>query len=331
MAASDLAAGALARPAEQRLRARGQRFTGDQLFKGLLALMTLTIILLAAGILFGLVKDSLPAMQKFGLAFIWTTTWNPVTKVFGALPAIYGTLYTSAVAMVIAVPIGLGAAIFLAEFAPRWFERPLSFLIELLAAIPSVVIGLWGLFVLVPVLRPIEDWLGQHLGFLPLFNGPPIGIGIFSAALVLAVMVLPILTAIIREVLLAVPNAQREAAYALGATPWEMVTTAVLPFGRSGIMGAIILALGRALGETLAVTMVIGNAYRIESSLFSQGTTLASQIASQFREADSAEFLAALVYLGLVLFVLTLVVNIIARLLVLRMRVGGVAARGGGG
>jgi phosphate transport system permease protein len=278
------------------------------------AIVGLVLLLVAS-----LLKDAWPAMAQFGLSFITSHSWNPVTKVFGVLPAIYGTVATSLVAMLIAVPVGVGAGIFLAEFSPGWLERPLTLLIELLAAIPSVVIGLWGLFVLVPVIRPLEDWLGKYLGSVPFFKGPPIGIGILTASLILAVMVLPLLTSIVREVIRAVPTTQHEAAYALGVTEWEAIWSVVLPYGRSGITGAIILALGRALGETLAVTMVIGNVFKIDVSLFAQATTLASLIASQFREADSDLYLSALIYAGLVLFVITLIVNIVARLLVHRM------------
>jgi phosphate transport system permease protein len=332
MAASDYPAQVATAAAPTRLRAGPRLLDGDRLFHALVGLLAGLVVAFAALLAVYLVKDALPAFERFGAAFLWQQTWNPVTLQFGALPAIYGTLATSLLAMLLAVPVGVGAAIYLAEFAPPWVEKPLSFLIELLAAIPSVVIGLWGLFVLVPAIRPVQQWLGQHLGWLPLFSGPPIGIGVFAAGLVLAIMVLPILTAIVREVLWAVPTHQREAALALGATPWEMVTTAVLPYGRSGIVGAVILALGRALGETLAVTMVIGNAYRIDPSLFAQATTLASKIASEFREADSAVFLAALIYLALVLFAITLLVNLVARLLVLRLSVRAIGhgQQGGG-
>src|SRR5262245_13748505 len=235
---------------------------GDRVFHVLVWAMAFTIVGLVGLLLLSLLKDARPAIAQFGLEFIWTSRWNPVTRVFGVLPAIYGTLITSLVALILAVPVGIGAGIFLAEFAPGWLAKPLTFLIELLAAIPSVVIGLWGLFVVVPLLRPFEDWLGKYLGSVPLFSGPPIGIGVLAASLLLAIMVLPILTAIVQEVIRAVPASQREAAYALATTEWEAITGVVLPYGRSGITGAIILALGRALGETLAVTMVIGNVFK---------------------------------------------------------------------
>ncbi|MGQ9675198.1 MAG: phosphate ABC transporter permease subunit PstC [Chloroflexota bacterium] len=301
------------------------------MFRSMTLCLALSIVGLIMLLLISMWISAWPAISRFGLSFFWTVTWNPVTQVFGALPAIFGTLASSALALLFAVPLGLGAAIFLAELAPQWLARPVAFLIELLAAIPSVVIGLWGLLVMVPWLRPVEDWLGRNLGFIPLFGGAPIGIGLLAAGVILAIMVLPILTAVIRDVSNAVPQTQREAMLALGATRWETIIRAVLPYGRSGILGAIILALGRALGETLAVTMVIGNTYTISASLFDPATTLASLIASQFREADSDIYLSALIEAGIVLFAITVLVNIAARLLV--MQVGAVpkklAARGG--
>ena len=244
----------------------------------------------------------------------------PLPEQFGALPAIYGTLLTSIISLIIAVPVSLGAAIFLVEMAPSWVRGPASFLIEMLAAIPSVIIGLWALFVLVPIVRdPIQFWLRDHLGSLPLFQGPPIGQGFLGAGIVLAIMVIPIITAMSRDVMRAVPQTQREAMLALGSTRWEMIRRAVLPYCRSGLVGAVILGLGRALGETMAVTMVIGNGYNIVPSLFSPGATIASIIAGQFSEATGDVYIGALVELGLVLFAVTLAVNIIARLLVWRM------------
>ncbi len=304
---------------------------GERLFGGAVTAAALGLAGLVGLLTLCLVYDAWPAIRAFGPAFFWTSTWNPVTHVFGVLPAIYGTLITSALALLLAAPIGIGSGLFLAEFAPLWLARPLGFLIELLAAIPSVVIGLWGLFVVVPTLRPVEEWLGTHLDFLPLFQGPPTGLGILAAGLVLAIMVLPILTAIVREVVRAVPTAQREGAYALGATEWEIVAGVVLPYSHGGIFGALVLALGRALGETLAVTMVIGNTFKIDVSLFSQSITLASLIASEFREADSDLYLASLMYAGLALLLITLVVNLGARLLVHRMSHGAIGLGQGAG
>jgi phosphate transport system permease protein len=274
----------------------------------------LAILLLAT-----IVERGSEALAQFGLGFVTGTTWNPVTKEFGVLPAIYGTVVTAVLALILAVPIGIGAAIFLAELAPRWLAQPVSFLIEMLAAIPSVIIGLWGLFVVVPVVRQVESFLGHNVGFLPIFSGPAFGIGVLSASVLLAIMVLPIITAITRDVIRVVPMSQREAMLALGATQWETIARVVLPYGRNGIVGAVILALGRALGETLAVSMIIGNTFKISPSIFSPATTLASLIATQFREADSAIYLSALMAAALVLFGITVIVNIMARLLTWRL------------
>ncbi len=280
-------------------------------------MLTVSIIV---GMIVALNADAWPAIQKFGAAFIGSSTWDAVAGRFGALPAIYGTVMTSALALIIAVPISLGAAIFLVDLSPRWLRTPASFLIEMLAAIPSVIIGLWGLFVLVPFIRsPVEKWLGAGFGFLPFFQGPKFGVGFLAAGVVLAIMIIPIITAMSRDVIKAVPANQREAMLALGATRWEMIRRAVLPYCRSGLVGAIILGLGRALGETMAVTMVIGNAYRITPSLFSPGTTIASKIASEFNEATGGVYIGSLVTLALVLFAVTLIVNVSARLLVWRM------------
>ena len=276
------------------------------------------------GILIGLVVvlniNAMPAIRKFGFSFFSGTTWDAVRGTFGALPAIYGTLLSSAIGLIIAVPISLGAAIFLVELAPSWLRGPVSLVIEMLAAIPSVIIGLWGLYVLVPIVRnPIESWLGSKLGFLPLFQGPPFGVGFLAAGMILAIMVIPIITAVSRDAMRAVPNEQREAMYALGATRWEVIRRAVLPYCRSGLVGAIILGLGRALGETMAVTMVIGNSYTLTASLFSPGATIASKIALEFSEASGGVFVGSLVELALILFAVTLLVNVVARLLVWRL------------
>jgi len=263
--------------------------------------------------------DAAPSISKFGLSFLGGTSWNPVTESFGALPAIYGTLLSSAIGVLIALPISLGAAIFLVEMAPSWLRGSCSFLIEMLAAIPSVIIGLWGLYVLVPFMRPVETWLGGHLGVLPIFRGQVFGVGFLTAGVILALMIIPIITAVSRDAIRAVPDHQREAMLALGATRWETIRRAVLPYCRSGLVGATILGLGRALGETMAVTMVIGNAYKLTASLFSPGATISSKIASEFSEASSGLFIASLVELALVLFGVTLLVNVVARLLVWRL------------
>jgi len=292
---------------------------GDRIFSSLTLFFALLIVLILGGLLVVLNIDAWPAIQKFGIAFLTSIEWDPVREEFGALPAVYGTLLSSLIGLIIAVPISLASAIFLSELAPEWISRPVSFLIEMLAAIPSVIIGLWGLFVMVPFIRdPIEKWLGSNLGFLPFFQGPPFGVGFLSAGIILAIMIIPIITAISRDVMSAVPATQREAMLALGATHWEMITGAVLPYCRSGLVGAVILGLGRALGETMAVTMVIGNSYKLTLSLFSPGSTIASKVASEFSEASGDLYIGSLITLALVLFGITLVVNIIARLLVWR-------------
>jgi phosphate transport system permease protein len=297
------------------------RFTriGDKTFPKLTLIFALVIVALLIGTVIVLGIEAVPAIRKFGLSFFSSTNWNAVTEQFGALPAIFGTLVSSLIALVIAIPVSLGASIFLTELAPNWMRSPASFLIEMLAAIPSVIIGLWGLFVLVPFVRsPVEAWLGSSLGFLPFFQGPPFGVGFLSAGIILAIMVIPIITAVSRDAMKAVPDTQREAMLALGATRWETISRSVIPYCRSGLIGAVILGLGRALGETMAVTMVIGNGYNLTSSLFSPGATIASKIALEFSEASSGVFIASLVELALVLFIVTFLVNVIARVLVWR-------------
>ena len=293
---------------------------GDKTFPKLTLVFALVIVALLVGTIIVLGIEAVPAIRKFGLGFFTSTNWNAVTEQFGALPAIYGTLVSALIALIIAVPISLGAAIFLVELAPNWMRAPSSFLIEMLASIPSVIIGLWGLFVLVPFIRsPIESWLGGHLGFLPLFQGPPFGVGFLSAGVILAIMIIPIITAVSRDAMQAVPDTQREAMLSLGATRWETISKAVIPYCRSGLVGAVILGLGRALGETMAVTMVIGNSYNLTDSLFSPGATIASKIALEFSEASPGVPVAALVELALVLFAVTFIVNVVARVLVWRM------------
>ena len=291
----------------------------DKIFSNITLIFTLVLVGILIGLIIVLVIEAMPAITKFGLSFLGSSTWDPVKQIFGALPAIYGTLLSSIIGLIIAVPISLGAAIFLVELAPAWLKGPASFIIEMLAAIPSVIIGLWGLYVLVPVVRsPIEKWLGSHLGSLPFFQGPPFGVGFLAAGLILAIMIIPIITAVSRDAMRAVPNEQREAMFALGATRWEMIRKAVLPYCRSGLVGAIILGLGRALGETMAVTMVIGNSYTLSASLFSPGSTIASTIANQFGEAAAGVSVGSLIELALILFGVTLLVNVVARALVWR-------------
>lgn len=264
-----------------------------------------------------------PAIQTFGLGFLLSSDWNPVRGLFGGLPFIYGTLVTSFTALLLATPIGLGAAIALSELLPyRWRLALLPF-VELLAAVPSVVYGLWGIFVLVPFLRTyVEPPLQKYFGFLPLFQGPILGLGYLAAGVILAIMILPTITSISASVLQAVPSSQKEAILALGATRWEAIRMVIVPYARSGIIGAIMLGLGRAIGETMAVTMVIGNAHRISISLFAPGNTIASVIANEFAEAVSQLHSTSLIYLGLILFVITLLLNMLARWLVARTRIG---------
>ncbi len=274
-------------------------------------------LLVAIGAL--LLAESLPAWQRFGLDLIGGATWDPVRDVYGALPFIVGTLYTSVIALVLAAPIGILTALFLSEFARPRIALPLTFTIELLAAIPSVVIGLWGIFVLAPLLRDTVDaFLISTLGWLPIFAGPSFGFSVSTAGVILAIMILPTIVSIGREVLSSVPNAQREAMFGLGGTRWEVATRAVLPYARSGVIGAVILGFGRALGETMAVTMIIGNRDAVPVSMFEQGQTIASKIAVSFGEASGGLQTGSLVAIGVILLAMTLLLNVAARLLVAR-------------
>lgn len=288
---------------------------GFKLGTGVFALMLVAIV---SGIGVELYRQSLLSIHKFGLGFWFTDTWDPVAGDFGARPFIWGTLYSSVLALLIATPISLGIAVYLSELCPSWLRQPLSFLTELLAAIPSIVYGLWGIFVLVPFVRRLEAATPDALRALPLFSGPPIGVGMLSAALILAVMVTPFTSSIAREVLKAVPLSQREGAYALGATRWEAIKAALF-YGRVGIVGAVMLGFGRALGETMAVTMVIGNNPRVAWSLFAPQYTMAAVVANEFTEASGDLYLSALVEIGLVLFIITLIVNGLSRLLIWSM------------
>jgi phosphate transport system permease protein len=299
------------------------RAYGDRAFKLLLTCAAALIPILLGFLVYELWTGSRLAMIKFGLSFVTTSVWDPVAEQFGAFPLIFGTLLSSLIALAIAVPLSLGVAIYLTEFAPRILRQPVAFVIGLLAAIPSVVYGLWGIFVLVPVLRKTAfPFLRDTLGFLPLFQGPIYGPSMLAAGIILAIMVMPYVMSVSREVLQAVPNSQREAALALGATRWEAVVTAVLPYARSGIVGAVILGLGRALGETMAVTMLIGNRHEIAASLFAPGYTMAAAIANEFSEAATDLHFSALTYVAFVLFVVTVLVNAGARLLIWRVARG---------
>src|SRR5437660_699775 len=292
--------------------------SGDEIARLVTLIFALVVVLLTVMLVAQLWTNSAQARHRFGLAFFWTTTWDPVFNHFGALPFVFGTLLTSALGLLIAVPLGLGAAIFLAELAPRRFSDNLTFLIDLLAAVPSVIYGLLGVFILVPLMRTeIQPVLKSVFGFTPLFQGPAYGIGLLTAGLVLAVMIVPFITSVSREVLLAVPGDQREAALALGATRWEATWKVVVPYARTGILGSIFLALARALGETVAVTMVIGNDPKISASLFAPGYSIAAVIANEFTEATGDLYVQALIELGLVLFIVTFMINGLARLLIL--------------
>jgi phosphate transport system permease protein len=278
--------------------------------------LVLIVTVVAIGI--ELSRQSMLSIQKFGLTFWQTQTWDPVAGDFGALPFIWGTLYSSVLALLLAGPVSLGIAVFISELCPAAIKQPLIFLTELLAAIPSIVYGLWGIFVLVPAVRQIQvhtpDWLRQF----PLFTGPPLGVGMLSAALILAVMVIPFTSSVAREVLRSVPVSQREGAYALGATRFEAIRAALF-YARTGIIGAVMLGFGRALGETMAVTMVIGNTPRISTSLYAPQYTMAAVLANEFTEADTDLYLHALIEIGLVLFIITLIINVLSRLLIWTM------------
>ncbi len=299
------------------LNSRGSSAMADRAFRGVMIVCALSIFAIVALIATELVLRSQPTLHKFGWHFFFHSGWDPVSGNYGAWPFIYGTLVSSAIALVIAIPLAVGLAVFLTEMCPRWLRSPLAFLTELLAAIPSVVYGLWAVFVLVPLLREhVNPALAKALGWTTLFTGPNYGIGMLAAGVILAIMILPIISSLTREIMTAVPYTQREAVLALGATRWEMIRIGVLRNARIGIVGAIILGLGRALGETMAVTMVIGNRPEITRSLFAPGYSMASVIANEFSEASDDMYLSALIEIGLALFLVTIIVNGLARGLV---------------
>jgi phosphate transport system permease protein len=297
---------------------------GDALFRHLTRAAAIAVLLLLSGVIVSLIQGSIPALRTFGLGFLISERWNPVTDLYGALPAIYGTIVTSFIAMLIAVPVGLLIAFFLTELCPLRLRRPIGIAIELLAGIPSIIYGIWGLFIFAPFLQAtLQPFLINTLGRVPgislLFSGPPYGIGILTSGLILAIMVLPFVTAITRDVFDAVPAVLKEAAYGLGCTTWEVVRKVVLPYARVGVIGGIMLALGRALGETMAVTFVIGNAHRISASVLAPGTTISATIANEFTEAVGDLYTSALIALGLILFVITFIVLAIARYMLMRI------------
>jgi phosphate transport system permease protein len=316
---------------EQSAARRGRaRAIGDVLFRALTFLFALLVLLILGGVIVALIEGALPALRAFGFSFVVTEVWNPVTEKFGALAPIYGTLVTSAIAMLVGIPIGLGVAVFITEICPIWLKRPLATMIELLAAIPSIIYGIWGLFVFAPFVQQyiqpaIIDSLGQVPGIGALFAGPPLGIGVLTAGFILAVMVLPFISSITRDVFETVPAILKESAYGLGATRAEVVKQIVLPYTRIGVVGGIMLGLGRALGETMAVTFVIGNAHRISASILQPGTTISASLANEFTEAFSELYRSSLIALGLILFVITFIVLAIAKLMLLQLqkRAGG--------
>jgi phosphate transport system permease protein len=289
---------------------------GDLIFENITRFFAFVVLSLVFLMAYEMTKASLPAIEKFGLKFVTGKEWDPVLDNYGALPYIFGTLFSSLLALLISLPLSVGVAIFLSEIAPRWIEQPLSLLVEMLAAIPSIVYGLFGIFVMIPWLRnEVEPFLAEKFGFLPFFQGPPYGFGMLAAAFILSIMILPIITSISRDIMKAIPASQREAAFALGATKWETIKI-VLTGSKSGILGATLLGLGRAVGETMAVTMVIGNRADISWSLFDPGHTMASVLANEFAEASSEIYVSALIEIALLLFIITIILNSIARLVV---------------
>ncbi len=321
MSGTDAVAGRLRlRPA----RGMSRQKVEDAIFRGTTKAFAIAVLLLLLAVLVSLVAGSLPTLRSFGLPFLWDQAWNPVKDLFGALPAVYGTLVTSTIAMLIAVPVGLGVALFLTELCPRWAKRPIGVLVELLAAIPSIIYGIWGLFVLAPVLQlTVQPFLIDLLGPIPilgaLFAGPPLGLGVLTAGFILAVMVLPFIAAVSRDVFQTVPAMLRESAYGIGATTAEVVRDIVIPYTRVGIVGGVMLGLGRALGETMAVTFVIGNAHHISASLLAPGTTISATLANEFTEAVDQLYTSSLIELGLILFVITFIVLAAAKLLLMRL------------
>lgn len=300
------------------MRVQRKNYPGmDAVFKWGTFIFALLIVAVLIWMILIMAFESKLSIQKFGIGFLFNTDWNPVKGHFGALPFIFGTVVSSLIAIAIATPISIGVALFLTELSPKWLKQPIAFLIELLAAIPSILFGLWGLFVFVPFVREwIEKPLGKALGWFPLFSGAPIGLGMLSAGILLAIMIIPIISALSRDVVESVPTIQKEGMLALGATHWEMIWKVVLPIARPGILGSVILGLGRALGETMAVTMVIGNRSEIKASLFAPGHSMAAVIANEFTEAVEDIYLSSLIEIGLLLFLVTFVLNALARFLI---------------
>jgi phosphate transport system permease protein len=297
---------------------------GDTVFRWLTVIFAVAVLLILSGVMLSLIIGAWPALARFGFGFLIADVWNPVTEKFGAVAPIYGTLVTSAIAMLIGIPVAFGVALFITELCPIWLKRPLATMIELLAAIPSIIYGIWGFFVLAPFVQEhVEPLLIDTLGNIPgigaLFAGPPLGIGVLTAGFILAVMVLPFISSIMRDVFETVPPVLKESAYAIGATTTEVVWQVVLPYTRVGVVGGILLGLGRALGETMAVTFVIGNSHHIHASILQPGTTISAALANEFTEAVGDLYLSSLIALGLILFVITFIVLAIAKLLLIRL------------
>src|SRR5438874_1868324 len=315
----------VAAPPGSRAKVLDRLRLGDAAFRQLTRLAAIAVLVLLSAVMISLIKGSIPALKAFGFGFLASERWNPVTENFGALPAIYGTVITSFVAMLFAVPIGLMIAFFLTELCPMWLRRPIAIAIELLAGIPSIIYGIWGLFVFAPFLQKyvqpaLIDTFEGVPGLSSLFEGPPYGIGILTAGFILAIMVLPFITAISRDVFDAVPPVLKEATYGLGCTTWEVFKHVILPYTRVGVIGGCMLGLGRALGETMAVTFVIGNAHKISASILAPGTTISASIANEFTEAVGDLYTSSLIALGLILFVITFIVLAIARYMLLRIQ-----------
>jgi phosphate transport system permease protein len=314
----------------KRVRTHKRFVATDALFRNLTRAAAIAVLAVLFGVMLALAEGAWPAFRTFGFSFFTTQSWNPVTEKFGAIAPIYGTLVTSLIAMVIAVPVGIGIAIFLTELCPRLLRRPIGIAIELLAGIPSIIYGIWGLFVFAPFLQQyVQPALIDFFGYIPvlnaLFAGPPYGIGMLTAGLILAIMVLPFITSITRDVFETVPHVLKESAYALGSTVWEVTWHVVLPYTRAGVLGGVMLGLGRALGETMAVTFVIGNAHRISASILAPGTTISATIANEFTEAVGDLYASSLIALGFILFIITFIVLAIARYMLMRIerRTGG--------
>jgi phosphate transport system permease protein len=306
-------------------RRRRSGSAGDAVFRGLTLFFALLVLVILGGVMVALVQGAWPALRQFGFAFPFANVWNPVTDNFGALAPIYGTLVTSAIAMLIGIPVAFGVALFITELCPKWLRRPLGTMIELLAAIPSIIYGIWGLFVLAPFIQShVEPFLIATLGNIPgigvLFAGPPLGIGILTAGFILSIMVLPFIAAVMRDVFETVPPMLKESAYGLGATTTEVVWRVVLPYARVGVVGGILLGLGRALGETMAVTFVIGNSHHINASILQPGTTISAALANEFTEAVGDLYQSSLIELGFILFVITFVVLAAAKLMLIRLQ-----------